>query len=75
MARYEIGKVISPYKDHFECEMCGKSKFSNKYEYKSRSLIPGYETRHFKKLCADCIYKECFGSKTWRKEKKNRSLE
>ena len=70
----EIAKLISN-RAYFKCEICSKSKFAKVYEYKSVSVVSGYETTHFKNICRDCIYRECFGSKECRMKKKEGVLD
>ena len=75
MPNYNIAKRNFSHKEHFECEMCGEKKFSHSYEYKATSFVRRYVAPHLKKICADCIYRECFGSKNWRKKKKEGVLD
>ena len=74
MADYKIAKILRQ-RSHFTCEMCGKHKLSKMYEYQSISYVRGYIPHHYKKLCADCIYKTAYGTKHWKKKKKEGTLD
>ena len=74
MSNYKIAKLIKR-RSHFKCEVCDKIKMAKAYEYQSNSHVGGYTPKHFKEICADCIYKMVFGSIKWRKEKKEGSLD
>ena len=54
--------------------MCGDSKYQHAYEYKALSYVQGYIPEHMKEVCGDCVYRECYGSKNWRKKKKEGTL-
>ena len=55
--------------------MCGKNKLSKMYEYQSISYVRGYIPLHYKEVCADCIYKEVYGTKYFKKFKKEKTLD
>ena len=73
MGFYEVAKLLR-VKYHFKCEMCGKVKMGKLYKYKSLSLCRRY-IAPLLEICEDCVYKESFGSKVWRKKKKERALD
>jgi len=44
------------------------------YEYQAYSYVSKYKPEYFTKICANCIYKEVFGSE-WKKKKKEGVLD
>ena len=62
-------------KSHFSCEICGKSKLSKMYEFQRHSYVRGYIPLFYKKVCENCVYKEAYGTKEWKKKKKEGSLD
>tara|TARA_Y100001963_G_scaffold150970_1_gene233009 strand:- start:1529 stop:1759 length:231 start_codon:yes stop_codon:yes gene_type:complete len=72
MAFYNIARLIK-VKYHFICQMCGLCKNGKLYQYKALSIVPRYKPSLLE-ICEDCIYKEVYGSKTWRKMKKEGAL-
>ena len=74
MPNYKTAKLVKN-RDHFKCEMCDKLKMAKVYEYQSISYVRGYIPHHYKKLCADCIYKTAYGTKHWKKKKKEGALD
>ena len=62
-------------RDHFNCEMCGKTRIGKVYEYRSISIVPKYIPHHFKSICGDCTYKEYYGTKIYGKKKKEGTLD
>ncbi len=63
------------HREHFKCEMCGKTKLAKMYEYRSISFVRDYIPPHLKKMCGDCIYRECYGTKFYKKKKKEGTLD
>jgi hypothetical protein len=45
------------------------------YEYQSISFVVGYIPYHYKQICGDCIYKKVYGTKFYKKKKKEGSLD
>ena len=45
------------------------------YEYQSYSYVRGHTPKYFKKICGDCIYRECYGTKNGKIKKKEGSLD
>ena len=45
------------------------------YEYQSISYVRGYVPLYYKEMCGDCIYREVYGNKTYRKMKKEKTLD
>ena len=45
------------------------------YEYQSISFVVGYIPYHYKQMCGDCIYKKVYGTKFYKKRKKEGSLD
>jgi len=75
MSDYKIARLVDRYA-HYKCEMCDKYQMSKKkYEYKGISYVRGYIPRHFKELCANCIYREVYGTNLIKKKKKEGSLD
>ena len=74
MPKYSLVKKAT-YKTQFKCQMCGDSKYQHAYEYKPLSYVQGYIPEHMKEVCGDCVYRECYGSKKWRKKKKEGVLD
>jgi len=74
MPGYVIARLISMMSS-FSCEMCGKSIFGKRYEYKAESVVPRCNPKHFKKLCGKCIYREIYGTKTYLINKKRGTLD
>ena len=75
MSDYKIAKLVTKH-GHYKCEICDKYQMARKmYEYKGVSLVRDYIPRHFKKLCANCIYKEVYGTNFIKQKKKEGSLD
>ena len=72
MAFYDIAKLMA-IRIYFTCQMCGKTKTGKMYHYKSLCIVPRYKPPLLE-ICEDCVYKEVYGSKTWRKMKKEGTL-
>lgn len=73
MSSFEIAKLIR-LRFHFVCEMCGITKVGKLFKYKAYSYVPRYKPAAVE-ICEDCIYKEVYSSKNWRKKKKEGALE
>ena len=75
MPNYKVAK-LSNGRGSFRCQSCDKYGMSKKmYKYQSVSYVKGYEPFYFTELCGDCIYRMVFGTKNYKKEKKNGSLD
>ena len=74
MPNYKIARLIK-LKEHFRCEICESTKLAKMYEYQSISFVVGYIPKHFKKICGECIYKKVYGTKFYKKQKKEGSLD
>ena len=74
MSNYKIDNSDS-LRSSYKCEICSKHKHTKMYEYQSYSFVRNHEPKHFKEICAECIYKECYGTKNWRIKKKEGSLD
>ena len=70
---YKVARIIR-IKFYFICEMCGVSKNGKLFQYQALSLVPRYKPLLLE-ICEDCIYKEVYGSKFWKKRKKEGALE
>jgi len=69
-----LARIIKQ-KDHFKCEMCEKTKMGKVYEYRNLSYVVGYVPRYYKQVCGDCIYRRVYGTKFYKKKKKEGSLD
>ena len=74
MANKRIARLINN-RLHFKCESCNDAKFAKMYEYKNVSFVRGFIPHHFKQICGDCIYKKVYGTKFYKKKKKEGSLD
>ena len=74
MANYKIARIIK-LRCHFKCDCCDDTKFAKMYEYQSISFVVGYIPHHYKQMCGDCIYKKVYGTKFYKKKKKEGSLD
>ena len=63
------------YREHFKCEICGKTKLTKMYQYRSISYVKNYKPPLLEKVCGDCIYKECYGTNLYKKKKKEGTLD
>ena len=57
-----------------EFGMCKDTKIGQRWEYRSESLVPGF-VPEILLVCKQCIYKENYGSKRYRKPMKQKLLE
>ena len=74
MKNCRVAKLVST-KSIFICEICIKNKNAKMYEYQSYSYVRGHTPKYFKKICGDCIYRECYGTKNGKIKKKEGSLD
>ena len=74
MLNVRLARLIK-LREFFKCEMCGKIRLTKMYEYRNCSFVKGYIPRHFREICGNCIYKECYGSNAWKKKKKEGTLD
>ena len=74
MPNYKVARLVK-HRDHYKCEMCDKYKMAKVYEYQSVSFVEGFTPYHYKKICADCIYRTAYGTKHWKKMKKEGALD
>ena len=68
-SRNHIHSVVSKNAYNEKCEMCGKYYSGYKYQW------IGMLTKTEVLVCKDCAYKEEYGSKNWRKQKKKGTLD
>ena len=73
MGAFLVAKIIR-IKYHFICEMCAASKNGKQFQYKAFSYVSTYKPPLLL-VCEDCVYKEIYGSKVWRKMKIQKVLE
>ena len=74
MDNKRIAKLVQ-VKCHFKCESCDDTKLGKMYEYKNISFVRGFTPHHYKQLCADCIYRTAYGTKHWKRMKKEGALD
>jgi hypothetical protein len=55
--------------------MCGKIKLGRMYEIQSHSYVVGFVPKHYKKVCENCVYMKAYGTKNWKKRKKEGVLD
>ena len=60
---------------YFACEICGTEKVQDRWTYKSFQYIPDHMPKTTLDTCRKCVYREEFGSKTFRKQMKEKSLD
>ena len=58
-----------------KCTVCGTFKVQAVYRFKHQKMVPRYEPPILEPVCRKCVYRECFGSKDYRKKMKERSLD
>ena len=74
MDNKEIARIVK-MREYFSCDICGKTKLAKMYEYQNVSYVRGYTPPFLKKVCGDCIYKECYGTNFYKKKKKEGTLD
>ena len=60
---------------YFKCTVCGISKTQRGYKFRHQQYVPKYVPQILEPVCKNCVYKECFGNKKYKKEMKERSLD
>ena len=73
MGAFNVARIIR-IKYYFICEMCGNSKNGKQFQYKAYSYVSKYKPPLLE-VCEDCVYKEIYGNKVWRKMKIQKVLE
>ena len=58
-----------------KCTVCGTYKNQAVYRFRHAQFVDTWEPPILEPMCRKCVYKECFGSKNYRKEMKERSLD
>ena len=74
MSRHKIARLLK-LREYFKCEICEDTKLSKMYEYQNVSFVRGFVPHHFKQLCGECIYKKVYGTKFYKKKKKEGLLD
>ena len=74
MKNKRLARIVM-IKEHFQCEMCQKSKLGKCFEYQNVSFVRGFIPHHYKKVCENCIYKTIYGTKNYKQKKKEGVLE
>ena len=57
------------------CKICGKSKSTAMYKFKHEQYVSNYSPNILTPVCRQCVYKEVYGSKNYRKKMKERILD
>lgn len=57
------------------CKICGKSKRTAMYNFKHKQYVSSYSPSILTPVCRQCVYKEVYGSKNFRKKMKERILD
>ena len=73
MMKKKIAKKTD--KSYFACDICGITKTQERWIYKSYQYIPDYVPITTKNTCRKCVYREEYGTKTYRKHMKEGSLD
>ena len=69
LGRYlkNLGKLVD------ECNMCKDKSFGERWRYRNNQYIPDHIPKVLT-VCRKCVYRECYGSKTYRKKMKENTL-
>ena len=59
---------------YFACDICGSEKVQDRWRYKSFQYIPDHIPITTESTCKKCVYREEFGTKTFRKQMKENTL-
>ena len=57
------------------CKICGKSKRTAMYKFRHQQYVSNYSPSILTPVCRQCVYKEVYGSKNFRKKMKERILD
>lgn len=57
------------------CKICGKSKRTAMYQFRHQQYVSNYSPSILTPVCRQCVYKEVYGSKNFRKKMKERTLD
>ncbi len=60
---------------YFKCTVCDIGKIQRGYRFRHQQYVPKYVPPILEPVCRKCVYRECFGSKNYKKEMKERSLD
>ena len=58
-----------------KCTVCGTYKVQAVYRFKHEQIVSRWKPPVLEPVCRKCVYRECFGSKKFKKEMKERSLD
>ena len=73
MSLNKIIRLVSTHTNK-ECNMCKHTKLGKRWEYKNYQYIPSHSPAILL-VCEKCIYKENYGTKIYKKAKKQKLLE
>ena len=61
--------------EYSTCKVCGSTKAQTIYKFRHQQYVAGYIPPTLNPVCRKCVYKEVYGSKTFNKKMKERSLD
>jgi hypothetical protein len=59
---------------YFACDICSTEKVQDRYKYKPLQYVPDHIPPTTENTCRKCLYREEYGSKTFRKKMKENTL-
>ena len=74
MAETRLVQLIAE-SSHELCKVCGGSKRTAVYRFRHQQYVIDRIPPVLYPVCRQCVYKEVYGSKTFRKKMKERSLD
>jgi hypothetical protein len=74
MAEPQLVQLIAEI-SHELCKVCGGSKRTAVYRFRHQQYVEGRIPPVLSPVCRQCVYKEVYGNKTFRKKMKERSLD
>ena len=57
------------------CKICGQSKRTAMYRFRHEQIVPSHRPDLLYPVCRQCVYKEVYGNKNFRKKMKERTLD
>jgi len=74
MAEIRLVQLVAE-SSHELCKVCGGSKRTAVYRFRHQQYVIDRIPPVLYPVCRQCVYKEVYGSKTFRKKMKERSLD
>ena len=74
MAEIRLVQLVAE-SSHELCKVCGGSKRTAVYRFRHQQYVENRIPPVLEPVCRQCVYKEVYGSKTFRKKMKERSLD